>query len=59
MRMRKFILRCRLFLSRFHRQNVSQESGFIYEVEDEEFQTLTTEDQAKHLQRSWNRKMME
>ncbi len=59
MRMRKFILRCRLFLSRFSPQKTNQESGFIYEVEDEQFQTLTTEEQAKHLQKSWNRKMME
>jgi len=48
-----------LFLSRFRPQKTNQESGFIYEVEDEQFQTLTTEEQAKHLQKSWRQKMME
>jgi hypothetical protein len=39
------------------RNNQVQEKGFIYEFDDEEFKKLPIEEQAKEVQRSWNRHM--
>jgi hypothetical protein len=57
--MKRFILKIRLFLSTFimKRNNQVQEKGFIYEFDDEEFKKLPIEEQAKEVQRSWNRHM--
>ena len=59
MRIKRFILKIRLFLSTFimKRNNQVQEKGFIYEFDDEEFKKLPIEEQAKEVQRSWNRHM--
>ena len=56
---KRFILKIRLFLSTFimKRNNQVQEKGFIYEFDDEEFKKLPIEEQAKEVQRSWNRHM--
>tara|TARA_R100000008_G_C3546919_1_gene148087 strand:- start:551 stop:733 length:183 start_codon:yes stop_codon:yes gene_type:complete len=57
--MKRFILKIRLFLSTFimKRNNQVQEKGFIYEFDDEEFKKLPIEEQAKEVQKSWNRHM--
>ena len=57
--MKRFILKIRLFLSTFimKRNNQVQEKGFIYEFDDEEFKKLPIEEQAKEVQKSWNRNM--
>ena len=59
MRIKRFILKIRLFLSTFimKRNNQVQEKGFIYEFDDEEFKKLPIEEQAKEVQKSWNRHM--
>ena len=59
MSMKKFILRCRLFLSTFKKREYHESKGFIYELEDDKFKELPIEEQAKHVQKSWNRYMRE
>jgi hypothetical protein len=36
-----------------------EEKGFIYEFNDEEFKELPTEEQAKEVQKNWNKHMRE
>ena len=59
MRIKRFILKIRVFLSTFimKRNSHIEEKGFIYEFDDEEFKKLPIEEQAKEVQRSWNRHM--
>ena len=56
---KKFIYRVRVFLSTFimKRNNQVHEKGFIYEFDDDVLKKLPIEEQAKEVQRSWNRHM--
>ena len=57
MLMKRFILKIRLFLSTFFmkRNSFHEEKGFIYEFDDEDFRKLPQEEQAKEVQRDWNK----
>lgn len=57
MRIKRFILRVRLFLITLFRRHPAptEEKGFIYEFDDDDFKKLPMEEKAKHVQRSWNR----
>ena len=57
MHIKRFILRIRLFLSTFFmkRNSSHEEKGFIYEFDDEDFKKLSQEEQAKEVQRDWNK----
>ena len=50
-----FYLKLKLFFSGFRPMKANKEKGFIYEIEDDGFDDLPTKEQAKHLQKSWNR----
>jgi len=55
--MKKYILKLKLFLSGFKRQNNKEEAGFIYEFDDKRFKDLTQEEQGIQVQKNWNRYM--
>ena len=57
MSIKKFILRCRLFLSTFKTRKYHENKGFIDEFDDDKFKELPIEEQAKHVQKNWNRYM--
>jgi hypothetical protein len=51
------MLKWKLFLSGFRKQNNKVEQGFIYEFDDKIFKNLSTEEQGVQVQKSWNRYM--
>jgi hypothetical protein len=55
--MKKYMLKWKLFLSGFRKQNNKVEQGFIYEFDDKIFKNLSTEEQGVQVQKSWNRYM--
>ena len=59
MNIKRCILKVRLFFSTVYMRPHKEEKGFIYEFNDEEFKELPTEEQAKEVQKNWNKHMRE
>ena len=59
MNIKRCILKVRLFLSTLYMRPHKEEKGFINEFNDEEFKELPTEEQAKEVQKNWNKHMRE
>jgi len=55
MNITRFILKVKLFFSPiFMRHKSHEEQGFVYELDDEEFKKLPSEEQGKEVQKNWN-----
>ncbi len=59
MNIKRCILKVRLFFSTLYMRPHKKEKGFIYEIDDEQFKELPTEEQGKEVQKNWNRYMRE
>ena len=59
MNIKRCILKVRLFLSTLYMRPHKEEKGFIFEINDDEFKELPTEEQAKEVQKNWNKHMRE